>query len=239
MPYIKKTIIAGKTVTVRKYFAPMLGKNGKRRKKAKLTAEKQEAVNERQAADKLTWLLSENFGVGDVHMVLNYRREYTRTPEEAKKDLERFMRGLRKWCREQRKELRYVTVTEYKRARIHHHLVVPEIPAKDLYILWPYGRPHETPLDDTGDYRKLAEYLLKEKRRTAQSEDRHKKRWNQSRNLRPPRVEYETVQARSWRKDPKPLKGYYIDKDSLRAGVCDVTGYPYQYYTMIQINRRR
>ena len=46
MPYIKKTIIAGKTVTVRKCLAPMLGKNGKRRKKAKLTVEKQEAVNE-------------------------------------------------------------------------------------------------------------------------------------------------------------------------------------------------
>ena len=135
-------------------------------------------------------------------------------------------------------ELRYITVTEYKRARIHHHIVIPEVPAKVLCALWPHGRPHSTPLDESGDYRKLAEYLVKETGTSAEEDGTRKRRWNQSRNLRPPKVEYVTVQAKSWRKDPKPIKGYYIDKGSIRAGVCDVTGYPYQFYTMIQISRR-
>lgn len=238
MPYIKRTVRAGKTVETAKTYMPMLGNHKKRAKQIKLTPEKQRKVNERKAINTLTWALNENFGVGDAHMVLTYRKEYTPSPEQARRDLEKFLRMLRKWCRESGKELRYITVTEYKRARIHHHLVIPEIPARILYTFWPHGRAHSTPLDDSGDYRKLAEYLVKETGKSAEEDGPRKRRWNQSRNLRPPEISYEVVPAKSWRKEPRPIKGYYIDKDSLRAGVSDVTGYPYQYYTMIQINRR-
>ena len=89
----------------------MLGNHKKRAKQIKLTPEKQRKVNERKAINTLTWALNENFGVGDAHMVLTYRKEYTPSPEQARRDLEKFLRMLRKWCRESGKELRYITVT--------------------------------------------------------------------------------------------------------------------------------
>ncbi len=239
MPYIKKTVIAGKTVEIRKCNAPMYGRKGKRAARMKLTPEKQQKVNEKKAVDLLTWRLNENFGVGDVHMVIGYGRGKAPEPEEARKHLEEFLRRARKYFRGQGQELRYITVTEYKRARIHHHVIMPEAPMGVLYKLWSHGRPHITPLDESGDYRQLADYLIKETSATfAESGSPYKKRWNQSRNLRDPVIKTEIVSAKSWRKDPMPWKGYYIKKDSIREGTHDVTGYQYQYYTMISTKRR-
>ena len=65
MPYIKKTVIAGKTVEIRKCNAPMYGRRGNRAEKKTVTPEKQRRVNEKKAVDILTWRLNENFGVGE------------------------------------------------------------------------------------------------------------------------------------------------------------------------------
>lgn len=237
MPYLKKTIIAGKTMEIRKSFSSRYGRKGlKREKNSRPTPEGQKKVNERKAVDTLTWRLNTNFGLGDVHLVLGYRRDENPTPEEARRHLEDFLRKARKYCAKHGKPLRYVAVTEYKRARIHHHLVLPELPAAVLYELWPHGRPHGTPLDGSGNYRKLAEYLVKETAATFREDGAaYKKRWNQSKNLREPTIRVEVVNANTWAKSPKPKKGYYIEKDSLREGVHDVTGYPYQYYTMVRM----
>ena len=58
MPYIKKTVIAGQTVEIRKCNAPMYGRKGKRAARMKLTPEKQQKVNEKKAFDLLTWRLN-------------------------------------------------------------------------------------------------------------------------------------------------------------------------------------
>lgn len=178
-------------------------------------------------------------GVGDVHMVIGYGRGKAPEPEEARKHLEEFLRRARKYFRGQGQELRYITVTEYKRARIHHHVIMPEAPMGVLYKLWSHGRPHITPLDESGDYRPVGG--LPDKRdigNVCGERSPYKKRWNQSKNLRDPVIKTEIVSAKSWRKDPMPWKGYYIKKDSIREGTHDVTGYQYQYYTMISIKRR-
>lgn len=242
MAYMKKTIIAGKTIEVRKGYSARYGKKGLKRSENRLpTREAQKRVNERNALDNLTWKLNANFGVGDVHMVLGYGNRKAPTPEEARKNLDRFTRKARTWYkRETGKELRYISVTEYKRSRIHHHIILPEIPADVLYTLWPHGRPHITPLDPSGSYRALAEYLIKETAETFRTEEApYKKRWNQSRNLKEPEITVEVVSAQNWRQDPKPIQGYYIDKDSIRAGVSETNGFPYQSYTMIQLEQRQ
>lgn len=171
-------------------------------------------------------------------MVIGYGRGKAPEPEKARKHLEEFLRHARKYFREQGQEMRYITVTEYKRARIHHHVIMPEAPMGVLYKLWRHGRPHITPLDESGDYRQLADYLIKETSETfAESGSPYKKRWNQSKNLRDPVIKTEIVSAKSWRKDPMSWKGYYIKKDSIREGTHDATGFQYQYYTMIQTKR--
>ena len=172
-------------------------------------------------------------------MVIGYGRSKAPEPEEARKHLEEFLRRARKYFRGQGQELRYITVTEYKRTRIHHHVIMPEAPMRVLYKLWTHGRPHITPLDESGDYRQLAEYLVKETSVTFAESGPYKKRWNQSKNLRDPVIKTEIVSAKSWRKTPEPWKGYYIKKDSIREGTHDVTGYQYQYYTMIRTRMER
>ena len=65
---------------------------------------------------------------------------------------------------------------------------------RDLYALWTHGRPKVNPLDDTGNYRELAEYLIKETSKTfAEAAGPYKKRWNQSKNLRKPKIKIEVV----------------------------------------------
>ncbi len=92
MPYIKKTIVAGKTTEIRKMNAPMYGRKKARAARQNLTTEKQRALNERHAVDTLTWTINENFGIGDIHLILTYGKGAAPAREEAKRNLERFLR---------------------------------------------------------------------------------------------------------------------------------------------------
>ena len=184
MPYIKVTYVAGQTVEIEKHFSGRYGKRCKRGPRRSPTKAEQNEINRRRAEDSLRRLLNANFGQGDWHLVLGYRREYNPTPEESKKHREKFLRDYRAWCKKVGRKVRYIAVTEYKNRRIHHHTVIEEIPAKVLDKLWPYGRPHITPLDSSGDYRNLAAYLIKETDKTfRESGAPQNKRWTQSKGL--------------------------------------------------------
>lgn len=240
MPYIKEVCRAGKTIEVGKYYSTRFGMKGiKRGTKVAQTPEKMKKANERAAITKLRRLINNNFGLGDIHVVLGYRRGVALDPAGARKHLDKFMRAARVKYREVHgKELKYITVTEYKKSRIHHHLILPEMQAAELYSLWEYGRPHITPLDGSGQYGQLAEYLIKETAKTfAEDGSPYRKRWNQSKNLVQPEVKKEVVQANSWRKEPKAISGYYVDKDSIRTGECEDNGCAYQFYTLMRIPR--
>lgn len=240
MPYIKRTVRAGKTIEIYKYFSSRYGRKGiKRGKNENPTPEEMQKINERRAEEKLRHILNENFGMGDIHLVIGYRRGSKPEPEEARKHLDKLMRGLRKYFREKEDELRYVTVTEYKRARIHHHMVIPDVPPAVLYQLWPYGRPHITPLDGSGQYGDLAAYLIKETAATYAAGGPYGKRWNASKNLRRPQEKVEVVRADSWTREPRPIKNYYVEKESVRSGTHKATGYEYQFYRMIRLQERK
>ena len=238
MPYIREMVTAGRTIEVCKRFSSRYGRRGiPRGANMAPTPEKQKKVNEREAVTKLRRLINHNFQSGDIHLVLGYSRAYTRTPAQARKDLEVFMRRLRSYFRKQGKPLKYITVTEYKSRRIHHHLVISSMDARDIAAMWEYGRPHITHLDSTGQYGQLAEYLVKETGRTFQEPGRaYGKRWNQSRTLEIPVVRKTVIKAGWWRKEPKPVKGYYIEPDSVRAGTHELTGCEYLFYSMLRLD---
>ena len=42
--------------------------------------------------------------------------------------------------------------------------------------------------------------------------------------------------AQRWAADPKPIKGYYIDKDTVYNGVDPFTGREYQKYTLVRLS---
>ncbi len=240
MPYIMKTVTAGRVVEVQKHYSARWGKKCERAPNREPTREEQIQVNLRHAEEKLRWLINTNFGVGDWHLVIGYNRKYNRTPQQARRDLERFLRGYREYCKENGIPVRYITVTEYEAKRIHHHLVIGSIPTTVLNKLWTFGRPHITPLDSTGDYTNLANYLIKETARTFSKPDSAtKKRWTQSKGLKKPTIKRCVIAADKWLKEPKVKKGYYILKDSIVNGVHEVTGMPFQQYRMIRESHPR
>ena len=208
MAYRKKSVVAGKTMEVEKYLLLQHPEKGRQREaKAEKTSDAQQKVNERNAARKLRLLVNENFGEGDLHLILTYREEAP-TPEQAKEILRKFMRRMRKLYDSRGEELRYIAVTEYLSARIHHHLIVGRMDVGEIRKLWEHGFLRLSVLDDTGDYHALADYLIKETARSFR-ESPTKKRWTASRNLRRPEEKVETIRRKRFREPPPEKIGAF------------------------------
>lgn len=241
--YIKKTVISGKVVEIEKYHTGRYGQKGiKPKKKEKPTSEQAEKINERNAIKKLRRKINANFKENDYHTVLTYAKDQRPDLETAKRIIKKFLKDLRKEYKTKGNELKYIIVTEWKGKTIHHHIILNNIQGTDQIIKkhWTYGRPHNTLLDDSGNYEKLAEYLVKETKKTFRDEENpNKLRYSCSRNLKEPVEKIEIIRANTWKEDPKPIKGYEIIKDSVKSGVSGITGYGYQYYTMIRIGEER
>lgn len=236
MPYIKRIVIAGNTVEVKKYYSARYGKKdvSGRAQKENETCEKQKKINENNAVEKLTWLINENFTDGDYHIVLTYSDENRPSADGAAEFLKKYLRKLRSEYRKAGEELKYITVTEYETTNIHHHVIINKFDTSVISDLWIYGGVHFTPLYSGGEYSKLAHYFVKETNKTFKGSAVCGKRWSASRNLRKPRITKIVVQADCWMKNPKALKGYYIVTDSVVEDV-DFFGYAFQKYTMVKI----
>lgn len=238
MPYIEKVVKAGKTIEVTKTHSIRYpGKKIPRSPNKSQTPEDVKKINERNAETNLRHLINTNFGYQDIHLVLTYRREKRpATPEAAKADLEKFLRKLRNHFKKRNQELKYIAVTEYKNKAVHHHLIISSMDTRALTDLWPHGQPRPTYLDSSGQYGQLASYLIKETSKTFNSDDSvHGKRWCASKNLEKPKITTRIIAANTWQKDPKPRKGYFIEKGSEKSGYSEISGYPYQFYRLIKL----
>lgn len=237
MPYVRKETIAGKTVEVEKYYTyKYKAKGTKRGEIIKPTSEQQQKINDMLAEKKLRQKMNANFGEGDYHIVPGYRKEEKpNSKEEMRKDADDFLKKLRKEYKKQGKELKYIHVMEIgSKGAMHHHLVINHIDTRIIQKCWKKGRIKVYPLDETGQYSKLAAYFVKQ---TSKSKEIQSKRWSCSKNLIIPEPEVEIITQREWfRKDVKPKKGYYIDKESIYSGISEFTGYGCLRYTMIKIS---
>lgn len=237
--YLKRTLVYGNRIEVRKYHTSKYGAKGeKRSKRTKPTPEQVKAYNERQAIKKLTRLIIGNFTRGDVHLTLTYTREQRPDAEGSRILLGKFLRKLRAAYRKMGYELKYIIVTEWESKSIHHHMILNSVPELMglLAELWSHGGTHITPLYADQDYEGLAKYLVKETKETFRKADNpYRQRWTASRNLKKPEEKIEVVKADSWREEPKTPKslsdqGYALDKDSVYTGF-DIFGYPFIEYT--------
>lgn len=209
----------------------------------KKTKEEIRSANARQAARKLERKLNANFRPGDYHVVLTYKDPPS--PEEAKKNIDRFIARLRGRYQRRGLELKYILVTEYRRKRIHHHIVLNNVSGGKSTMdmireAWKgFGRVRASVLYEEGEYSQLADYLIKETEQTFRDEDSPvKQRYSCSRNLVDPKPETRLRKVRTmWELDPRPRPGYYIVKDSLYNGF-DLFGYPYQRYVQVKLNPR-
>lgn len=247
--YIRKTWKAGRTVEVKKTYSARYGRKIPRGENIAHTREAQERVNYKNAVDELRRVLNANYHPGDWHAVFTYPNNKPPSPQQAKRDMDAFIPLLRKLYRQLGVELKYVQPTEYKHKRVHHHMVIPNLPGgmKPVKRLWKQllaetyytekeremGEPLHlrfpwSPLDDSGQYGELAEYLIKETDKSRNDPDAIcKRRYRQSRNLIHPKPVVEIIDAKTWRKEAAQRKGYYIDKSASFNGVSE-DGLPMQ-----------
>lgn len=123
--------------------------------------------------------------------------------------MKRFLDRMRRHYKKLDKELKYVVVAEYGKVSMHFHMVANGgVLPEEINKIWGHGRVGLRVLDDSGDYIKLAEYLIKQTRKTYNDPEKavFKKRWCSSRNLKKPEVETSIVKASSWRQYPKAPK---------------------------------
>ncbi|MCR4711492.1 MAG: hypothetical protein K5707_04260 [Clostridia bacterium] len=234
---IKETCVAGRTIEC--VIKLPNGKHSGKRSKARIpSTEQQVKYNDIVAERNARRMINHNFGYGDGHYTLTYAE--TIAPEVADAQLAGFIRRLRYRMRKQGKQLKYFAVTEYENHRIHHHIILNTDDVALVSGLWQAGHVRATMLDRSGDYKKLANYLLKETQKSFRKPERHRKRrYSASRNLIRPEVRRETVSADYLYDDPKPIKGYYIDKDSIHRYQHPVTECEHLEYTMIAIDLPR
>lgn len=235
----KKATVAGNTIFIDVKGSGKKVPGGKRTEKEKVTPEqieKMRRINQRNSEKSLCMLINHNFGPGDLHLVLTHSGKEP-TPKEAEKELKKFFDRFRYLSKKEQTFLKWIRVTEYKNARIHHHIICNgDISLEKIVQLWTRGFVRPTFLDNTKDYRKLAAYLIKETSKTFRNPDAPQKcRYSCSRSIVKPEPRQEEVSA-SHLLDPKPITGYYIDQDSIYRGKNPITGQPCLEYVMVSLD---
>ena len=248
--YIKETYRFRTSTEYEYKFAGYYGAKGEHRaKKQKRTPEYIEKQNQLQRIKTVRRLLKANFREGDYWTTLTYKDKDGRQITDIAADIQKFLRKLR--CQYKKVDIpcKYIYRIEIgSKGGIHVHIVLNRIPDLDAYIqkFWTHGRTFNA-LMDNGTYDKLAEYIVKQptdqqkKLLKTFNEDAKKLiRYSCSRNLERPVPETKTYSRLTMKKifnsDIVPEKGFYIDKDSIRRGINEYTGYSYLCYQEIKLD---
>lgn len=251
MPYVHRMVETLAGVEHKKMQSYRIHTKGAkhRTENKNVTSKTQARINERKAEEELRWKLNANFKKRDLHVVLHYA-DKERSLLQCRADLSHFFKQLRRLCKKQGHELKYVAVTETMRmTNIHHHVVMKKIPLDTIQDAWDCvqggGGVSLRPMDSRGNHYKLAAYLMKESRSTMRrykEEGINGKRYSSSQNLRKPVIKYLVVAASSWRKEPKARQGarlvQFDDGATVRGGYHDVTGYPWQEYFEVYTDKK-
>lgn len=220
---------------VEEYFSTRKG-NGKiamRGKNKGTTPWDQELINERNAEDKLRWIINNNFKQWDLHIALTYRKQDRPSEVEYLKRVQTFLRKLRTYYKKLDKPFKYIWTTEVgERGAIHHHMILEKIDLQVLQELWPWGKVQfNSYLDESGEYGALANYIIKNSRKAFYSSKfPSSKRYNASKNLVIPMPEYKRIKARSFRGPPKDNSVYEIIPGTLIEGIHGITATPWRRY---------
>lgn len=215
----KKTITAGRVVSTYMYTVPSgRDKPHVREAKLKCSTKARTDMNLRQATKKLENLINTNFSEKDLLVTLTYNNEHLPiTYNDSKIIVRKFISKFRKKRVKDKKDLKYIYVTEHKHARIHHHFIINgtgkklEQELEDIEEIWGKGTIEVERLDNSGNYSDLAHYLTKENK---DDKTIYSRRWNSSLNLDKPLIETKT--AHDNESLTVPLGASVIEGDSFR-----------------------
>lgn len=236
-------------------FAGKYGAKGEKREtRKKATPEMIKKQNQQNREKNVRRLIKANFKPYDIWAALKYPKGTRKPLGEVKKDLKGFLDAMRRQYKRIGEKFRFIYRLEIgKQGGIHIHILVNRIREKvytDVLIqkLWRHGRVNFQSIHETGGYKELAEYIVKQPDEETErqlslfgTEERKEFiKYSSSRNLirpKPERREYRrwTVK-RLIEEGPKPSPGYYIDKESVRSGINRYTGLSYLHYTEYRIN---
>lgn len=237
MPYMRSTCRAGRTVLRRYYYTVRYSPKGWREKKKNPSRESQKKANQRTLERKLTMLLNANFSQSDWYLTFSYRKEERPDKQELLSQVQKVLRVFRKKAKAREIPLKYIWVAEIgKRGAVHVHMVVQGVTPEEVRDAWKYGFVRIMPLEASGQYQKLAEYLVKYAKKTEESiGEKVGKGYNPSRNLIRVKEKKEVMKRNTYPADIPVPKGYYLDKESIREGFHEATGYPYLSYVLVRI----
>lgn len=190
--YRVKTIRSGDMLEVEAYPIWVVPVGRGKRKGSSTKA--QQNLNDKNTIKRVTRLTHANFTEEDMWATYTYSNaKLPADHEQAKKDMQNFIRRLKRWLKKQKKysdfELKYIYVTEFsdgngKKTRIHHHMIT-NFPDRDVAEeLWNGGGRKQTRRLQPDDFglEGLVRYVLKDKKNNPT------KRYTVSRNLKPPKV---------------------------------------------------
>lgn len=228
-------------------------KGEKRAKRKKPTPEQMKKQNQTNKENKVRRLIKKNFTKRDYWITLKYKAGERPGVKKLKKDFQKFIRRLRRVYTKLSAELKYIYRMEIGRlGGVHTHMILNrvgsglDVVVRDAWIAsGGYAIDYELLRDEDG-YSELAKYIVKEPdEEQAQQlslfeteEAEQLVRYGRSRNLEEPVPEKKAYSRRTVRRlvedGPKPSKGCYIDKNSIRCGVNPYTGLSYLRYTEIK-----
>lgn len=240
MSYIHEKCVAGNTIEHRFYYTFYEHPKGaKRNAKKNETPDRIKRSNLRKAETALRRLMNANFKDGDFLLTLDFCK--VKKPADSKEmqsEISNFLRRLKTRFKKLKKDLKYIYVKEIgSRGGRHIHMLLPRCDTEIIRESWRAGGIHIAPLYSGGQYAAIAEYFIKYSRKTEETEGALiGRRWTSSKNLVKPKVTKRKCKRDTFSTHIKVKAGYYIDQDSIKHGVSELTGYEYYSYTLLKIN---
>lgn len=237
--YKRLTYIFDNAIEIYEYLDGKYGAPGQKREKKKkpspeLIKKRNQWNKERKARHRLRMYMK----VNDYFACLTYGKD-RRPPDmdTAKKHFSKFLDYVRKEYKKRGQTIRWMRNIEAgTKGAWHIHLVINRIPDTDIILkeAWKeHGGVNFKLLYEMGEFADLAAYITK----TPDTDPRLKEAdYAPSRNM--PLKEPDKKRFVQWRKEPREVEGFYLDKSSYHEGTNQITGYKYRYYTLIRIHRR-
>lgn len=213
----------------------------KREKRKKPTPEDIERQNQTNRKNRIRRWIKENFfPKEDYWLTFTYKKGKRTKIGEVKKDFKLLIRWIKREYKKQGYICKWIVRYEIgSKGAGHIHLILNRIPDADIILteLWEQipdsGHIDMQLLRSKGDYDALADYIAKKTEGTQYTA------YSRSRNLITPEPRIKEIEKLYMLEEPKPEKGYYIDRDSLVMGKNPVTGHRYQHFTMLPLKERR
>lgn len=234
-------------------------KGEKRGARKKATPEQVQKQNQRNREKKVLRKLRANFKKGDLWITLKFPKGTRIGIDELKKTRAKMLRKMRAAYKKSNSVCKFIYREEIgELGGVHIHMVISRIKgpgtAETISKLWKEltgGNVNYTPLYDDGDYKKLADYIVKPPKEEitgqltlfgTEEEKKFYSKYGCSKNLIEPEPEVKEFKRRTIRKlvknGPQPKDGYYIDRNSITYGVNQYTGMTYYYYTEVELEKK-